>query len=127
MNLPKEFNFKSNVNPLSILYHAEETEYGYKVTCNWDTDVSWKYSKEEMEENLLNGDYVIVGNHKDHEKHLAKLICEAMKVHCYCDAFETSCDSNGSCSNCLTIAEYLLENNVAIKGEINGVTYETLD
>ena len=57
--LPKEFDFKSNINPFGILYHAKETEHGYKVTCNCN-NCSWDFSKKEMRRSLFNDDYVIV-------------------------------------------------------------------
>ena len=57
--LSKEFNFKSNINPFGILYHAKETEHGYKVTCDCN-DCSWNFSKKEMRRKLFNNEYVIV-------------------------------------------------------------------
>lgn len=57
-NLPKEFNFKSNINTLVSMYHATETEKDYVVTA--DSDCLWHFSKSEIHQCLLNGDYVIV-------------------------------------------------------------------
>lgn len=57
-SLPKEFDFRSNINPFGILYHAKEHENGYKVTC--DCEYDWNYSKAEMRRRLLKGDYVII-------------------------------------------------------------------
>ena len=39
--LPKEFDFKSNINPIGLTYHAVEKEYYYIVTtdgCEWKID-----------------------------------------------------------------------------------------
>lgn len=58
-NLPKEFNFKSNINTYGIIYHAVEQKHGYRVTCNVGTS-EWDFSKEEMHRNLLSGDYEII-------------------------------------------------------------------
>lgn len=57
--LPKEFNFKSNVNVYGIVYHAIEQEHGYKVTCDVGAN-EWNFTKEEMHRSLLNGDYEII-------------------------------------------------------------------
>ena len=57
-NLPKEFNFKSNINHYGILYHAKETEHGYIVTCDC-SDCKWNFSKQEIRRKLFNNDYVI--------------------------------------------------------------------
>ena len=58
-NLPKEFNFKSNVNVYGIVYHAIEQEHGYKVTCDAGAN-EWDFTKEEMHRSLLSGDYEII-------------------------------------------------------------------
>lgn len=57
-NLPKEFDFKSNINTIVPIYHAVETECDYLVTA--DTDSKWFYTKGEMYSRLLKGDFVIV-------------------------------------------------------------------
>ena len=57
-NLPKEFNFKSNLNPCEIIYHAIERKNGYKVSCDV-VKSEWSFTKEEMYNNLLNGNYEI--------------------------------------------------------------------
>lgn len=57
-NLPKEFNFKSNINPLNILYHATERENDYVVTS--DGGCLWYFDKAEIHRSLLTGDYVII-------------------------------------------------------------------
>lgn len=59
-NLPKKFNFKSNINPFDIVYHAKETEHGYIVTCD-SVDTSWFFTKTDIRKKLLKNDYVIVG------------------------------------------------------------------
>lgn len=58
-NLPKKFNFKSNINPFDILYHAKETEHGYIVTCN-SSDARWYFTKAQIRKKLRNNEYVIV-------------------------------------------------------------------
>ena len=57
--LPVEFDFKSNLSPFGILYHAIETKHNYKVTCDIN-DNCWNFSKEEMRRRLFNNDYTIV-------------------------------------------------------------------
>lgn len=58
-NLPKEFDFRSNVNSFDILYHAKETEQGYDVTCDCN-DCKWKYTKAQIRGRLINGSFEIV-------------------------------------------------------------------
>lgn len=58
-SLPKEFNFKSNINSFEIVYHAIEHKDGYKVSCDSNT-CEWDFSKREMYKNLLNGNYEII-------------------------------------------------------------------
>ena len=58
-NLPKEFNFKSNVNVYGIVYHAIEQEHVYKVTCDVGAN-EWSFTKEEMHRSLLSGEYEII-------------------------------------------------------------------
>lgn len=57
-NLPKRFNFKSNINPYEIIYHATEQRHGYKVTCDANS-CKWDFSKEEMYKKLLDNDFEI--------------------------------------------------------------------
>ena len=57
-NLPKNFNFKSNINPFGIVYCAEETKHGYKVTCDTNKR-GWEFSKTEFRRRLFDGDYVV--------------------------------------------------------------------
>lgn len=57
-SLPKEFDFKSNINPYGLIYHAVEKEHHYVVTT--DT-CEWEYDKHEFRVSLLNGDFVVVG------------------------------------------------------------------
>ena len=55
--LPKEFDFKSNVNPMGLTYHAVEKTDCYVVTHE---DSKWTYDKHEFRKSLLNDKYVIV-------------------------------------------------------------------
>lgn len=56
-NLPKEFDFKSHINNLNLVYHAKEEGDKYIVT----TDGSmWDFSKEELHSRLLKNDFYIV-------------------------------------------------------------------
>lgn len=57
--LPKEFNFKSNINHMGLTYHAVEEEHCYVVTHN---DSRWVYDKKEFRRNLLNDDFVVLKN-----------------------------------------------------------------
>lgn len=57
-NLPKEFDFTSNVNRLVDMYHAVETESDYIVTA--DGCGPWHFSKDEIHSRIRKGDYVIV-------------------------------------------------------------------
>ena len=57
--LPGEFDFKSNINLFEILYHAQETEHGYKVTCD-DNICCWNFSKQEMRKRLFDNEFVII-------------------------------------------------------------------
>ena len=57
--LPGEFDFKSNINPFGILYHAQETEHGYKVTCDAN-NCCWDFSKQEMRKRLFDNEFVII-------------------------------------------------------------------
>lgn len=57
-NLPKKFNFKSNINPFGIIYCAEETKHGYKVTCSTN-ERGWEFTKAELRRNIFNGNYMI--------------------------------------------------------------------
>lgn len=58
-NLPDEFNFKSNINPLVDMYHAVKTKDGYVVKSK-DGYGPWDFSKSEMHHHLIKGDFVIV-------------------------------------------------------------------
>lgn len=60
-SLPKKFDFKSNINPLGITYHAVEKEDCYIVT---HYDSKWEFTKSEMRKGLLNGDYHLVNEEK---------------------------------------------------------------
>lgn len=56
--LPKKFSFKSTINKFGILYHAEETKHGYKVTCDCNPR-GWEFSKDEFRRKLFNNEYVV--------------------------------------------------------------------
>ena len=55
-NLPKEFDFKSNINHMGLIYHAKEMDDGYMVTTG---DCLWRYNKEKFHKHLVRKDYVI--------------------------------------------------------------------
>ncbi len=55
-NLPKEFDFKSNINPLDLTYHAIEIDDIYVVTTGED---QWVYNKEEFHKCFVRKDYVV--------------------------------------------------------------------
>ena len=55
--LPKEFDFKSNINPMGLTYHAIEKTDCYVVTHE---DSTWTYDKHEFRQCLLNDKYVVV-------------------------------------------------------------------
>ena len=57
--LPKEFNFKSNINPFNILYHAKEEKHCYKVTCLDDLNGSWLINKKDFHRHLLDNNFEI--------------------------------------------------------------------
>ena len=59
--LPKEFDFKSNINPIGLTYHAVEKLNCYVVTYE---DSEWTYDKHEFRKNLLNDDYYLVDEEK---------------------------------------------------------------
>jgi hypothetical protein len=58
--LPTIFYFKSNINPLNIIYKAEKCRGFYGVTCAEDNVGYWIYSKDDMHEKLRNDDYIVV-------------------------------------------------------------------
>ena len=58
-NLPKEFNFISNINKAVPMYHAVETESDYIVT-SCDGYGPWHFDKEEIRESIIKNEYVIV-------------------------------------------------------------------
>ena len=58
--LPKEFNFKSNINPYGITYHAKELSHNYEVTWDLGSHIAKDtYSKEEFHRRLLKNEFVI--------------------------------------------------------------------
>lgn len=54
--LPNEFDFKSTVNPLNIIYHAVKENHCYLVTAD---GCKWAFDEEDIHKHLMNGDYVI--------------------------------------------------------------------
>ena len=54
--LPDKFDFKSNINPLDIIYHAVKKDHCYEVTGD---DCIWTYDEEDIHGHLMNDDYVI--------------------------------------------------------------------
>ena len=54
--LPKEFDFKSNINPLGLTYHATEMDDRYVVQCGLSM---WDYDKQNFHNRLLRKEYVI--------------------------------------------------------------------
>ena len=56
--LPKEFDFKSNINPFGLIYHAVEQKDYYVVT---NDSCRWEISKKEIRRHLLKDEYVIAG------------------------------------------------------------------
>ena len=73
MQLPKEFDFKSTLNTAVDSYHAKEMPNGdYKVTCDFNTvDFSWSFTKEEIENHIINKQYIIIGD----EHKMTNYIC----------------------------------------------------
>ena len=63
-NLPKEFDFKSNINTIGLIYHAVEKLNCYVVTHE---DSEWVFDKSEFRKNLLNGDYYLVDEEKSQD------------------------------------------------------------
>jgi hypothetical protein len=53
--LPKEFDFKSNINP-GLIYHAVKENHCYLVTAD---DCKWAFDEEDIHKHLLNDDFVI--------------------------------------------------------------------
>lgn len=55
-NLPKEFDFKSNINPYGLTYHAKEMDDRYIVSTD---RIEWNYSKERLHNHLIKKEFVI--------------------------------------------------------------------
>lgn len=55
-NLPKEFNFKSNINPLGLIYHAKEMDYCYLVTVDKS---NWNFNKEKFHKYFVRKEFEI--------------------------------------------------------------------
>ena len=86
--LPKEFDFKSNINELGLIYHAKETpqEY-YKVSWHFNgKDLSWNFTKKEMMNRISHNQYIIIGDEHLMENYIcingkkAELTEEQMKA-----------------------------------------------
>lgn len=59
--LPREFDFKSNINPYGITYHAIKEQHQYVVT--WKCGESCHqctYSRNEFHKRLLKGEFEIL-------------------------------------------------------------------
>lgn len=58
-NLPKEFDFKSNINRVAkdLIYHAVEEKHRYVVTADGHT---WTFPKEDFRRSLWCNDFTIV-------------------------------------------------------------------
>lgn len=55
--LPEEFNFKSNINPWGILYHAKKEKHRYKIT--WEEHGECYIEKKVFYRNLLKNNFII--------------------------------------------------------------------
>ena len=55
-NLPKEFNFKSNINPVPYIYHAKEMDNHYVVTVD---DCEWRFNKDDFHKHFVKKEYVV--------------------------------------------------------------------
>lgn len=55
-NLPKEFDFKSNINCMDLIYHAKEMDNCYVVTVD---DCACVFDKEDVHKHLVKKEYVI--------------------------------------------------------------------
>lgn len=55
-NLPKEFDFKSNINPLGLAYHAKEMDGHYFVTTG---DCEWRINKDNFHKHFVKKEYVV--------------------------------------------------------------------
>lgn len=63
VSLPKEFDFKSNINGVAkdILYHAKETGNYYEVSWDLGEHVAGcVYTKEQFLKYLRKGEFVVV-------------------------------------------------------------------
>ena len=61
--LPKEFDFKSNINTMGLIYHAVEKLNCYVVTHE---DSEWVYDKHEFRQHLLKDDFYLADEEKPH-------------------------------------------------------------
>ena len=55
-NLPKEFDFKSNINPFGFIYHAKEMDDYYVVTVEKS---SWRINKERFHNSFVRKEFVV--------------------------------------------------------------------
>lgn len=57
-NLPKEFSFKSKLNPCGALYFAKEEDGYYIVTCDAHS-CTYMYTKQDFHKKIRDGEYVV--------------------------------------------------------------------
>ncbi len=55
-NLPKEFDFKSNVNPLGLTYHAIEMDEIYIVSTDGSV---WDFDKQDFHNRFVRKEFVV--------------------------------------------------------------------
>lgn len=55
-NLPKEFDFKSNVNPLGLTYHAIEMDEIYIVSTDGSV---WDFDKQDFHNHFVRKEFVV--------------------------------------------------------------------
>lgn len=55
-NLPKEFDFKSNINPFGFTYHAKEMDDWYVVSVD---GTEWNFSKERLHNHFVKKEFVV--------------------------------------------------------------------
>ena len=63
-DLPREFDFKSNINTFGLVYHAVEEASYYVVTHD---NCRWIYSKPDMHNHLSSGKFVIIAREEPHK------------------------------------------------------------
>lgn len=55
-NLPKEFDFKSNINTLGLIYHAKEMDNYYIVTVDKS---KWNFNKENFHKYFVRKEFEV--------------------------------------------------------------------